>query len=70
MRLTPWREKVEQLENTYLQQMRTARNTPADNPELKSKNRQKALVTQMEWRYWREKLKAFTLEADHLTTNS
>lgn len=66
VRLTPWREKVEQLENTYLQQMRTARNTPADNPELKSKNRQKALVTQMEWRYWREKLKAFTLEADHL----
>ena len=66
VRLAPWRQIVEELETTYHNQQRTARNTPADNPELRAKNRQKALATRMELNYWREKLGTFAPDADKL----
>lgn len=67
VRLKPWQDKVADLEATYLNQMKTAKNTPQDNPEARAKNRQKALVTRMELDYWRDKVFAFTKEADRLT---
>jgi CRISPR-associated endonuclease Csn1 len=65
-RLKPWQDKLSALEETYLKQMKTAKNTPADNPEAKAKNRQKALATKMELNYWRDKVYAFTVQADRL----
>jgi len=65
--IRPWQETVEQLENTYHNQQKTARNTPQDNPEMRAKNRQKALATRMELDYWRDKVRTFTLPAEKLT---
>jgi CRISPR-associated endonuclease Csn1 len=66
-RLQPWLEKVEALENLYHNQLKTAKNTPSDNPEAKARNRQKALATRMELNYWRDKVFAFTAAADRMS---
>jgi len=67
VRLKPWQDKVAELEAVYLNQQQIARNTPADNPEARARNRQKALVTRFELNYWRDKVAAFTQDAERLT---
>ena len=66
VRLKPWLDKVAALEDVYHNQMKAAKMTPADNLEAKARNRQKALATKMELNYWRDKVFAFTREADQL----
>lgn len=67
VRLKPWQDKVAELETVYLNQQRIARNTPADNPEARARNRQKALATRFELNYWRDKVAAFAQDAERLT---
>ena len=67
VRIQPWQDKVAELETAYYNQLKTAKNTPQENPEAKARNRQKALATKMELDYWRDKVFAFTATADRLT---
>lgn len=66
VRLKPWQDKVAALESVYHKRMKAAKMTPTDNPDAKARNRQKALATRMELNYWRDKVFAFTVEADRL----
>ena len=61
-----WREKVEDLDKTYLSQIKKAKGTPQDQADRRAQNRQKALVTKLHRDYWREKVKAFECDAKEI----
>lgn len=70
IRIKPWKDKLEHLEKTCLEQFNAAKRIPADNPDLKGSKRQLALTTQFERDYWRKKVGYFTKTAEDLANDS
>jgi CRISPR-associated endonuclease Csn1 len=66
-RLRPWVEKIEELKKLKQKQAKIAKSIPKDNPEARSRARQKMLVTKMELKYWEDKYYRFTKKPDDVT---
>jgi len=66
-RLRPWCEKIEELKKLKQKQTKIAKSIPKDNPEARSRARQKMLVTKMELKYWEDKYYRFTRKPDEVT---
>lgn len=64
VRLTPWKEKVAELEKTAQRQRNAAK--MVTDPVAKSQAKTKALITKMDLNYWRDKLRRFTITTDRL----
>lgn len=67
IRLRPWQEKVEGLKKLREKQAKAVKNTSKDNPEARSRARQRLLVTRLELKYWGDKYYRFTKEAKEVT---
>ena len=64
VRLKPWRDKVEELENLFRSRNHAAK--AAVDPAAKSVARTKAVRIKLELNYWRDKLRRFEIDADRL----
>ncbi len=66
-RLRPWQAKIEDLKKLKEKQAKIAKRTSKENPEARSKARQKFLVTRLELKYWEDKCYRFTKNAEDVT---
>lgn len=66
IRLAPWIEKRNQLKELFFSQMKAAKHADPSVPERKATLRQKALVTEFEYRYWDKKVRYFETDAEHI----
>jgi len=65
--LRPWLNKIDELKTLKEKQAKIAKSTSKENPEARSKARQKMLVTKLELKYWEDKYHRFTKETDDVT---
>jgi CRISPR-associated endonuclease Csn1 len=66
-RLSPWLDKIEELKALKKKQARIAKDFPKENPEARSRARQKFLVTKLELKYWEDKYHRFTKKPEDIT---
>ena len=67
-RLRPWIEKRDEWRELFIKQMKAAKRIGDASPERKAQLRQKALVTEFEYRYWEKKVRYFEMTADNMDT--
>ena len=66
-RLRLWLDKIEELKKLKEKQAKTAKGISKENPEARSKARQKLLVTKLELKYWEDKYCRFTKVPEDVT---
>ena len=66
-RLRSWLDKIEELKKLKEKQAKIAKGISKENPEARSRARQKFLVTKLELKYWEDKYHRFTKKPDDVT---
>ena len=66
VRIRPWVEKRDKLRDLYQSQLKASKRVDPSAPERKATARQKALVTELELRYWEKKVSYFEVTAENM----
>ena len=66
-RLRSWLDKIEELKKLKEKQAKIAKGVSKENPEARSRARQKMLATKLELKYWEDKYYRFTKKPEDVT---